>query len=305
MLICAQAMAFPFVYEDIRRDSIPLSLVPLSWRPAPRMVTNLSYALTTRVWDAGPAAAHAVSVAWHLVNGALLWLVARHVVSAPAAVMAAGLFWLHPLQTEAVAGIAYRSELVSASALLIALACAVRGWLMPAFLAAAGAVLGKESGVMALALVPLALTVLRVPAWTPIARMYWLAGTFPVLLLLLDRSRTLVWARPEDITQTIAAGWALLARIVMPVRLSIDHDWAAIAPLAGVTAVVLTAGLLEAAWRRRSRVALGLLAWIAVAWAPRLLWQLGEGLHEHHLYTPLIAASVAIGAALFPKGSIA
>jgi hypothetical protein len=304
-MVYAQTLAFPFVYEDVRRDSIPLSLAPLAWPTGPHGVAMLSYALTTRCWDAGPTVAHAVSVGWHVLNGTLLWLVARRVVAAPAAVVAAGVFWMHPLQVESVAAVAYRSELVAATALLLSLWCMGRGWLIPAFLCALGAIGGKPVGVMAIALVPIWATWHRIPAWTPTARVYWLAAAFPVLLLVLDRSQALFWARPDDVAQTIAAGWALAARIVLPLRLSIDHDWAAIGPIASVAAVVLTAGLTAVAWQARARVALVLLAWLAVAWLPRLVWQLGEGLHEHHLYTPMVAVSVAVGAWLYPRGRFA
>lgn len=306
--VYAHSLTGWYVYEDMRPDAT--HVYHESWRGwggllIPRGVTSLSHMLTVKAFGAHPLPARAVSLAWHLVNGLLLWLVARAVVAESAAALAAGLFLLHPIQTEAVAGVAYRSELVVASALLVALLCALRGWLVPAFLAAVSAVLGKETGVMALALVPLALVLVRSSHWTPTARLYWAMASYPVLLLLFDRSRDLFWQRPEDVSQSMASGVALLARIPVPVSLSIDHDWAAITPIAACAAVILTAGALETAWRWRSRVALGLIAWIAVAWLPRMVWQLGEGLHERHLYVPMIALSVAIGATVFPKGSIA
>lgn len=303
MLTYAHSLTGGFVYEDARADAAPLVLTAPTWNIAPRWLTGQTYAWTTTLWDASPMAARVVSLAWHLLNGVLLWLVARAVVTDAAATFAAGVFLLHPIQTEAVASIAYRSDLIAACVLLVALACAMRGWLIPAFVIAMGAVLGKQMGVMAVALVPVALTVTRSPHWTPTARAYWLAAGFSALLLLLDHSRGMFFQRPEDMSLSIASGVALLARMPVPFGLSIEHDWAAFTPMAACAVVILAAGVLETAWRWRSRVALGLMAWIAVAWLPRVVWQLGEGLHERHLYVPMIAASVALGAALFPKGA--
>lgn len=305
MLTYAPSLAGGFVYEDIRHDTTPTVLSPTDTAIGPRWLTTQTYAWTTVFWDAGPQAARTVSLAWHLLNGLLLWFAARSVVTGAAATFAAGLFLLHPLQTEAVASIGYRSELVAASALLLALVCASRGWLVLAWLAAAGAVLGKETGVMALALVPLWLTVTRSGAWTPTARVYWLAASYVPLLLLVERGAGYVWQRPDDLSVSIASGWALLARVAVPARLSIEHDWAQMSPVVACAAAVLTAGVLETAWRRRSWLVLGVVAWIAVAWLPRLLWNLGEGFHERYLYVPLIAVCLALGAALFPKGRAA
>lgn len=305
MLTYTPSLAGGFVYEDLRWGTTPSVLSPTDTAIGPRWLTTQTYAWTTVFWDAGPRAARTVSLSWHLLNGVLLWLAARAVVTGAAATFAAGLFLLHPLQTEAVASIGYRAELVAASLLLLALVCASRGWLVLAWLAAAGAVLGKETGVLALALVPLWLTMTRSSAWTPTARVYWLAAIYVPLLLLLDRLSRLVPHLPAEVSASIAAGWALLARVAVPAQLSIEHDWAQMSPVAAFATVVLTAGVVETAWRRRSWLGLGVVAWIAVAWLPRLFWHLGEGFHERYLYVPLIAVCLALGAALFPKGRAA
>lgn len=307
MLIYAPSLAGDFVYEDARADgtATPMPLLGARRVLEPRWLTNASFAWTTALWDAGPRAARTVSLAWHLLNGLLLWAVARRVVTEAAAVVAVGLYLLHPLQIEAVAAVAYRSELVVASALLLALWCADRGWLIPAFLCALGAVLGKPIGVMAVALVPIWLTWHRSPRWTETARVYWLAASFPVLLLVLDQARIWAWATPETVGRTVAAAVALTARVLVPVRLSIEYDAGAWSPVLIAALLILLAAAIETAWRRGWRPALLVAAWIGASLLPRIVWQIGDGLHDHYLYVPMLALSVAGASVLFPHTEIA
>lgn len=300
----AASLSGMYVYEDIRPDGSPVYLQRLndvSDLLRPRGLTTASHQITVRLFGAGALAARTVSLAWHLVNGLLVWLVARRVVSAPAAVMAAGLFLLLPMQSEAVAAVAYRSEVIAATGVLLAWWCVQRGWMIAAFLCAAATVTAKEAGIMALALVPLWAWWLKAPAWPTTVRVYWLAATFPALLALLAASDSLsllsVWGALHALTETT---W-LLALMVWPSGLTIDHDWAQITPwLMGATAV-LWAGAIETLWRRDWPLWGFAVLVTLIAVAPRLIWQLGEGLHERHLYTPVIAWSLAAGDALFPR----
>lgn len=299
-LAYASSLSGGWVFEDQRSDAADVyqETMPVKlWRP--RSVTQLSHALTTRFLGDSPLAARSVSLAWHLLNGVLLWLVARRAVAEAAAVMAAGLWLLLPIQTEAVAGVAYRSELIAATWLLLALWC-VR-WPAVAFVFAAAAVTGKETGAMALALVPW--WAWRFHRWTETQAVYWGIGAWIVMLAGISQTNPGFWTQaPSNPAVELAAVTSLLARMAWPAGLTIDHDWAAITAWMAGAAVVLWLGALATAWRRAWPFWGFALVWTLIALAPRLVLEMGEGVHERHIYTPAIAWCLVIGAALFPKG---
>lgn len=289
MLTYAHSLSGGYVYEDVRPDAEAVYAETWhGWRGlvAPRSLSRLSFTVTTAVAGASPSVARTVSLAWHLLNGWLLWLVAGRT---RLAAVVAGLFLLLPMQTEAVAGIAYRSELVAATWLLCACLAVNRGWALVALGCAVSAFTGKEAGLIALALVPLW------AAWTRDRRWGWavLVGLALVLVAPVCRSVPLLPQSLGSVSRSIAALGHLLALVVWPAGLTIDHDWAALTARQ-LDAAPLTLGLLAAiallAWGSRPSWA---FAWVLVALAPRLLWDVGEGLHERHLYTPLIGLALA------------
>jgi len=89
---------------------------------------------------------HLVSIALHAANSVLLLWIARRHVAAPAALLAAGLFAVHPLETEAVSYIFARSSLLATFFALLAFALFLRGrrgWSAAAF---GFSLLAKEEG---------------------------------------------------------------------------------------------------------------------------------------------------------------
>ena len=85
--------------------------------------------------------------------------------------------------------------------------------------------------------------------------------------------------------------------LVHPSALTIDHDWAWITPtVAWSGAAVWGLVACVSAWRC-PMVALA-VAWTLIALLPRLLLPMPDGIHERHLYLPLLGAWVACGAAL-------
>ncbi len=86
-----------------------------------RPVTTLSYALNYRLHGLAPYGYHLVNLFLHLLNGTLVfWIFFRALGHAPSAGVAALVFVLHPVQTEAVNGVVGRAELLSAFWVLFA-----------------------------------------------------------------------------------------------------------------------------------------------------------------------------------------
>lgn len=291
----ASSLSGGWVYEDARPGLVPLAQLPLSWDIRPRWLTHQTYAGTTWLLNAEPSTARAVSLAWHLLNGLLLWCVVRRVVAAPIAVLSAGLFLLWPVQVEAVAAVAYRSELVAATWLLLALLCSSHGWRVGAWICAVATITGKEAGIVALALVPLWAYWVG-PRWTRRQGLAW-----SVASLWLGVAG-LVWAQSfsyrliaplEAITTAIAITGQLVMRglwsVVDSRVLSIDHDWRGLDAAIGIATLCWATALYLAGsiWVRRA------LIWIGVAMSLRVLMPSAER-HEHHLYTAWIVVCVAI-----------
>ncbi len=152
------AMNGPFLFDDL---SLPIlsGNAPADWifyaKRVARSIFNLSLLADYRLWGLNPTPFHWVNWLLHAVNGWLVYAILR-AWKRPywLSVFGAGVFWLHPLQTEAVSYIASRSEGLSVVFSYAALALFLRrdqeaaiGWKEAArMIALMGlAVLSKES----------------------------------------------------------------------------------------------------------------------------------------------------------------
>lgn len=77
-----------------------------------RPVTTLSFFLDTALWGSIPAGFHLTSLLLHLINVLLLYRIVAFLFNWRTALTAALIFGLHPVNSEAVAAIAYRSDLL-------------------------------------------------------------------------------------------------------------------------------------------------------------------------------------------------
>jgi hypothetical protein len=117
-----------FVFDDVGviRDNPVIQRDP-AWRvfttvyePGAlyRPLTMLSYVANARV-DADPVGFHAVNVLLHVAVALAFYALALQLLAAPtAAWIAAALFAVHPIHTEAVTGIVGRAEILAALAAL-------------------------------------------------------------------------------------------------------------------------------------------------------------------------------------------
>lgn len=130
------------------------------WRWEPRALTQASWYVLGKVAP-GPTAARVANLALHGIVAVLVWHLARRLrLSSLGAYLAAGVVLLHPLTVETVAYAAQRGELFAAIGVVTACLVATgRWWQWPTALGIVAAVLfgvlGKESAVVALGLVPL------------------------------------------------------------------------------------------------------------------------------------------------------
>ncbi len=127
------AMHGPFLFDD---NTLPFSLpnfdAPLRvWTQGVRKLLYFTYWMNAQISGMDPFSYHVVNVLIHCISGGLIFLIVRRLLEwsgaaeklrTPLAGFAAGVFLLHPVQTEAVAYLAGRSEALSAMLVFAAFA---------------------------------------------------------------------------------------------------------------------------------------------------------------------------------------
>lgn len=292
------------------------------YRPA----TTLSYLLNYAVLGnrARPFGYHATNLALHLacvvLVYALAWEVTRRRV---AATVAAAVFGLHPVTTEAVTYIVGRADVLASLGVLAGLLCYIHGgasrrtlWFVGLGVAALVAVLGKETGIVLLA-VMLAYD-LSIRRARPLSAGYLVVGCVIGIYLAARWAVAMGGLPPPDVspvdnplvegsfwTARMTALGVLgreLALLVFPATLTADYSYRQIPlvtfpprdvgdwmPLATVVVVVLAGWV---AWRTRSRmpgVAFFVLVYLlAILPASNLVFLIGTIMGERLLYLPLV-----------------
>lgn len=285
-----------------------------------RPLMVLSLALERAVFGLDPRIAHAHSLLWHLLGTALAWRIVHRLWGGAggvwAATVAALVFGLHPIQSEAVIWVAARNDLMAGALGLIALERGLVDVPRPrdrAVALAAGVLAGlaKESVV----LLPLLMAALHLArGWSLRAR--WrdhlpLIGAIGVVIL----ARTA--AGIGSATFPPPEGWALLARrspwlvaqlgafVVLPWPLSISHvlEYIDRMPLwrAIIGAAAAVGGLSWVALRGSLRDRAGVL-WFALCTAPALLSVADKGwLGERYVYLGMLGLGWVLAARARPR----
>ena len=293
-----------------------------------RPVTTLSLLFNYAVLGNGQQAAgyHAVNFLLHAGNVWLVYALARRVFDdARAAFLAAALWAVHPIGTEAVTNIAGRADLLAAMAVLGGVLLYIRlegltGWKMRAslaalFVVATAGVFCKENAAVLLGL--MALWDLYRAARPRLAAY----GAVAASLLLLWMARSSVLGRmpsPEVVyvdnplraTEFLIARWTALKVIALdvglllwPAGLSCDRSYHAIrlaspADFAAWISLAVVAAILAAAVLRYRRDRLWFFAagFFAIALLPtsNLVVSIGSIMAERFLYLPSVAFAVAL-----------
>ncbi len=321
------ALHGPFLFDDA---VLPFSLsdasAPLAaWIRGVRPVLMASYWLNTRLSGDDPFSYHVLNLIIHLAAAVLVFLIVRRLLEwsqAPAARrtllagFAGGLFLLHPMQTEAVAYVAGRSEALSVTLLLAAYAVflyrrqAAIGWgTMLLVMALFGlAVLSKEHTIILAALLPLTDF-----WWNPGfswrgARANW--RLYAPLALGAAGGVALFW---KQILYSPSAGFGFRdvswyqylftqgralfvypAEFLLPVRLTADWDFPFsrnVADHGAILGLIALAALAAAAWhyRRRFRLAcFGVFAYLVLMSPTSSILPIADPLAERRLYLGML-----------------
>jgi protein O-mannosyl-transferase len=295
-----------------------------------RPVTTWTYLLNYAILGSGaaPAGYHWLNFLLHAFNIVLVYCLALALFEDRTAALAASALWgVHPLLTESVTNIIGRSDMLAAAGVLGALLCyraAARGTGARQIAAVAGvavaagvAVWSKESGVVAIALLPLYdLTFLRgLPGRARAAAIA--AAAIPMALYFVVRAGVLAhfpagptpytdnplisapfWTARVTAFQVIAKYLGLL---VWPARLSADYSYSEI-PAAvsavgyiGLALCVAAGALAILAWRRHKPLFFSILFFfIALAPVSNVFILIGSVMAERFLYLPAVGFILAV-----------
>jgi hypothetical protein len=253
---------------------------------------------------------HALNLGLHLVVGVLVYAVAAELVAPPAALLAAAVFLLHPVNSEAVSYISARGDLFVALWSLVAVWGVLRGGLFGMALGGlslVAAAMSKEIGLIAIPLTVWTLLVFRrgIPAWVQPA--LWCALGLVVgaawyrmvsWITTIPGAGGPVFDLPTFALLQLTAVWHLLALYAWPVGLSIDHDVVGLSRHWRVAACLLTPAVaVTAVWAwRRAPLVTWAIGWLAICVAPRFVFGTSEFVHEYHLYPSIAGLSVLAGA---------
>ena len=342
-LVYLNALHNPFIYDDyhmvVDNPSLPhpFDLRRLFLYQVTRPVVNFSYAIDRAIWGPGPFGFHVTNVLLHVVNVALLFLLARRLAgdrlrrkptTAPGpdtvAFIAAALFAVHPMMTEAVGYISGRTEVLCATFFLAAFLYA-REWMIS----------GRREW-----------WILGIACWVASIGTKEIGAVFPFVLLAYDRMladgtpgdrrRRLLKLHLPLITVTVIAMvvrlgvvmlvehpgtatihwsyalvelevvWRYLLLFMMPGSQSIFHQVAPIQHIyqpRALFAIAVLAVLGLCIWRERRAVGMVSfgITWFLLLLVPSavlVMLDLGEPMVEHRVYLASCGLFLAAGAAL-------
>lgn len=320
--ICyANTLGNGFVFDDsayLASDAVrALSLGELfgaSWMGLAlyRPLTLLSLGLDFQLFGEAAWGYHLTNVLLHSANSLLLYALARDLLGAErAALWAALLYASHPLQTEVVAWVSARGDLLASLFSLSALLARKRRGL--AYLLYAGACLSKETAMILPVALFLAGSREGIVAW---CRRHWGYGAVLLGVLVL-RWLALADAPAGPVSTNFLAAldpWsrlgtavAILPRyvllIVAPLHLSADYSYASIPPVTSpwdvwfIAGLACVAALLVLPWVVRARFLVFASAFFAACLLPvaNVFFLAPSGMAERYLHLALIPVALTWG----------
>ena len=287
-----------------------------------RPVTTASFLLNYAVLGNGesPAGYHWVNFLLHVVNVWLVFALAHRLFRARSAAFIAAAVWaVHPVTTEAVTNIGGRADLLAAFAVLSGLLCYLRGPVWAVLPFALLGVFAKENAIVLLGLM-LWCDATSSEGWTQVRRRFpaYAAGLASLGIFLLVRLavfRRLPYAEPPFVDNPLAGAGFWTARLtaikvvaldlwllVCPLKLSSDRSydqiplggesaWVALCVLAAIAALVFIL-------RRKDRLILWSAGFFLIALLPtsNLIVPIGSIMAERFLYLPSVGFAIALAA---------
>jgi Tfp pilus assembly protein PilF len=337
VLVYLNALSNPFVHDDLvgvvgnPALAAGAGLLALVRQNVFRPMVNLSFAVDHALWGEASRGYHLTSVLLHALNTALLFALGRRAAadwraraggSTPDAdvvgLVAAGLFAVHPLMSEAVGYVSARGDVLAATfvlgALLALRAGVARTAWRPLGVALTLAAVATKETALVLPIVALAADRLLLDGDTGARRRRLLAWHVPLIALAaalaLARVAGFLWI--ERTSVPVAAWshlqaqpgvvWRYLALLAMPLRQSIVHGvspaTSSLDPRAPAAALALLAvGWL--AWRGRRRAPLVVfgITWFLLFLAPAMAVALYEPMAERRVYLAGAGVFLAVAAA--------
>jgi protein O-mannosyl-transferase len=342
------ALQNPFAYDDTREVVANASLADLAnlgaivRHNATRPIVNLSYAIDYAFWGLNPVGYHLTNIVLHAGNVALFFafvvFLAERATLAPraermnvtTAFVAAGLFAVHPMMTEAVAYVSGRSEVLVAVLMLASLHCLCRGLesqgaqhLLPGVGLFAAALGTKETAAMLpLILIAYDRLVLRGPDHG--RRWRWQRVHLPLLGVIAFGAAVRIWWYVQ-VENPASAHWQwdrlflelhvtarYLALLVAPLSQSLVHPASPIPTFFDLRVVTATAvlGMLVSgslALRHRQPLFPFGVVWFFLFLIPSaglmVLADRGEAMAEHRVYFASCGLFVAAAALVARSGT--
>ena len=293
-----------------------------------RPLTLLSLGLDFSLYQETPRGYHLSNLVLHLINGVLIYMLARDLLGRDqAALWAALLYVSHPIQTEVVAWVSARGDLLATLFFLSAFLADRRGlwrWRIAAWILYGAAVLSKETAVVLPAVLLLHAWHMDRPAysrtvffWTWIKRncgyaVVLLAALSFRWLALADTSAPAGPASTNfladlDTWQRVCTIVAIVPRylllLIVPRHLSADYSYASIPPVASLMDPWFALGLLSIAvfviLPRYTRSGLfsftNLFFWVCLLPVSNLFVLAPSGMAERYLHLAMIPVSIMAG----------
>ena len=310
-------------------DLLSILATPLPPGDLYRPATVLSFALNQALAPGDAMIFHAVNVALHvLVTLLVFWLAFELFESARIAAIAATLFALHPIHTEAVTSLVGRAEEMGAlfGLLAIVLAAPARGpeprsvsgtKHMASLVAFTMALLSKESALTTLPLLLLYRVARRDESlaagmWRELRSLYWVPYALCLALFLCLRWSVVSIQAPAPVTpldnilafvpssvrirSALGVLWDYFALLNVPLMLSADYSYAQVPvvtswlnPRALAGAALLaTAGVVALGHRRAAIRFAAAFPFVALLVTSNLLFPIGTVKAERLLYFPSV-----------------
>ncbi len=290
-----------------------------------RPLLLVSFIVDFHLWGLNPLGFHLVNLVLHIIFCCFVFLLARSLVEDEFSALCAGLIAaLHPIQTESVAWIAGRNDVLLA-VFVVSTVIFYRRWTqspaqMVFWILSVGsfllALMTKESAVFYIAAIPLCDLLSPVRSVRDMFSLRSLRRFIPfvviVILYLIARLRLFgaiigaerlyghlpIGERFSNIPPLVAEHLGLM---LFPLNLSVAHPADALLWLrspwygAAILACAASVFLIGFAWKR-DRVMGFALSWIAIGFLPLLgLIPVPIPILEHRLYVPMVGFSIAAG----------